>query len=364
MSYWSNYKPYVPAAKKKKIAKKKLATLRKKNPDIQPIVLEGRKLASSWWGKAWNKNLESYADYSNRIARGRAYVRNGSILDLKIMPGSIEALVQGSDTYKISIEIQALSKTTWQEIQSTCQGKLQSMQTLLEGKFSESLEEIFTNHKTGLFPSPSEICFRCNCPDWADMCKHIAAVLYGIAVRLDANPNLFFTLRDVKVDDLIAKVIKEKKLDFLNKAKKKTARVISDSNLESLFGIEIDKINPLVIPTKRKAKKGKIKSKKPQPNKSKKPTITKQTTRINKSQKTITPKNKNKKQATTPKNSQQRVLDLLSKKKSCSASDQEFAKKAKIGTSYLRVVLEKLVIQGYVKKQKQGQKVIFSILKK
>ena len=234
--------------KKSEKLQKNLCSCVKKNSNIQPVVIEGRTLASTWWGKAWNKNLESYADYSNRVGRGKTYVRHGAVLDLKITEGKIVSLVQGgrSSPYKITINIEPLDNKKWKKIQTECQGKFESLQPLLNGKFPKTLEEVFTNHDSGLFPSPSEISFQCSCPDWASMCKHVAATLYGVGARLDSEPELFFKLRKVKMDDLIIKVIEGKKNLLLNKAKNKSSRILNDSDLSSLFGIEMEDIEPFI----------------------------------------------------------------------------------------------------------------------
>ena len=156
-------------------------------------MIEGTAIARTWWGKAWNKNLESYADYHNRIGRGRSYVRHGAVLDLQIGSGLVESLVQGSRSrpYSVTIRIKAMGKKNWEEIKTASQGKLDSLQELLAGKFPKGLGEIFTTQGKGLFPSPKEIDFDCSCPDWASMCKHVAATLYGIGARLDQDPELF-----------------------------------------------------------------------------------------------------------------------------------------------------------------------------
>ncbi|TFG38070.1 MAG: hypothetical protein E4H46_00495, partial [Desulfobacterales bacterium] len=193
MSYWG-YPRYVSVAEKKAKAEKKLKQLRKKNPDIQPVVIEGNILARTWWGKSWNQNLERYADYDNRIGRGRSYVRHGAVLDLKIDTGKVTALVQGSTSrpYEVEIKIQAISQANWSAIKKQCEGQLKSLQDLLAGKFPKILADIFFAKEKGLFPSPQAISFDCSCPDWASMCKHVAAALYGIGARFDEDPSLFF----------------------------------------------------------------------------------------------------------------------------------------------------------------------------
>jgi len=251
MSYWS-YPRYVSVAEKRAKALKKLKQLKKKNPHINPIVIEGTAIARTWWGKAWNKNLESYADYSNRIGRGRSYVRHGAVLDLQVHSGKVDSLVQGSGSrpYSVTIRIKAMNKKTWAGIKSASEGKLDSLQELLAGKFPKALGEVFTIQGKGLFPSPKEIDFDCSCPDWASMCKHVAATLYGIGARLDQDPGLFFKLRQVKMKDLVSEAVEGKTRELLKKARKKTERVIADSDLGDVFGIDME--SPVAPKTKRK----------------------------------------------------------------------------------------------------------------
>ena len=250
MGYWG-YPRYVSVAEKRAKAARKLKQLKKKNPDIKPIFLEGRAIARTWWGKSWNLNLERYADYSNRIGRGRSYVRHGAVLDLQIDPGKVNSLVQGtrSKPYSVEIKIKAVNKMIWKDIKAACEGKLDSLQELLAGKFPKALNEIFMAHGKGLFPSPKEIDFNCSCPDWAYMCKHVAATLYGIGARLDKDPSLFFKLRKVKMKDLVTQAVEDKTRKLLKKAKKKTARVIDESDLADVFGIDIEE--PVVAKKKR-----------------------------------------------------------------------------------------------------------------
>jgi len=241
MAYYDGYE-YVTVAEKKAKAQKSLEKLKKKNPDMAPVIINGRSLAKTWWGKAWNDNLESYSDYSNRIGRGRSYVRNGAVLDLKIISGKISALVQGSRAkpYQVDIAIEPLSKNTWDTITKACEGKIDSLQELLDGKFPKALADLFTAQGKGLFPAPKEICFDCSCPDWATMCKHVAAVLYGVGARLDENPALFFILRNVNIDELVSKAIEQKTETLLKKSGRKSGRVISDGDIPAMFGIDME----------------------------------------------------------------------------------------------------------------------------
>jgi uncharacterized Zn finger protein len=243
MSYYDGYgfPRYVSVAEKRARARRKLEQLKKKQPGIRPVVIEANALVHTWWGKAWNGNLEKYADYANRIGRGRSYVRHGAVLDLQIKPGEVQALVQGSrgSPYTIAIKIKPINASVWRQIQAACEGQLASLQELLEGRFPKGLAELFTAKGSGLFPAPQEITFHCSCPDWAYMCKHVAAVLYGIGARLDEDPGLFFVLRKVKMEDLITQAVRDQSVRLLRQAKKKTSRVIDDADLGEVFGIEM-----------------------------------------------------------------------------------------------------------------------------
>ena len=240
--WYGSYPRYVSVGEKRAKAARKLKQLMKNNPGIKPVVIEGSAIAHTWWGKSWNVNLERYADYSNRIGRGRSYVRHGAVLDLQIESGEVQSLVQGSASrpYSVVIKIKGISKEIWTDIKAACEGKLDSLSELLMGKFPKALGDIFTAKGEGLFPSPKEIDFSCSCPDWADMCKHVAATLYGIGARLDEDPSLFFKLRKVNVEDLVTQAVEDKTRKLLKKAKKKSERVIDDSDLASVFGIEME----------------------------------------------------------------------------------------------------------------------------
>lgn len=245
MRYRDNYyPPYVSVGEKKARAKKKLDQLIKNKSDIKPVIIEGRTLASTWWGKSWNLNLERYADYSNRIGRGRSYVRSGAVLDLKLLPGKVTSLVQGSVSkpYEITIKINSINNKIWNNIKEDCLGKLESLGELLEGKFPKALGEVFLAKGEGLFPSPKEINLSCSCPDSAYMCKHIAASLYGIGARLDENPMLFFKLRNVEVNDLVTQAVQSKTKKMLEKANQKSKRAIKDTDISKIFGIELDEM--------------------------------------------------------------------------------------------------------------------------
>ena len=260
---YSEFPKYVSVAEKKARAAKKLKELSKKKSNMKPVALEGSALAHTWWGKAWNRNLEQYADYSNRIGRGRSYVRHGAVLDLQIEQGEVIALVQGSgrNPYSVSVKIRTLKKETWQRMKTACEGTLESFQELLAGNFPKALGEIFICKDSGMFPAPREIKFDCSCPDWADMCKHVAAVLYGVGVRLDEDPKLFFRLRDAGIDELIKQAVAGKVEKLLEKAGRKSGRIIEDKDIASVFGIDMEEQPAIVKNKSAKAAAGRKKSK-------------------------------------------------------------------------------------------------------
>ena len=211
-----------------------------KNKNYEPVIVEGnsRKICKSWWGDAWCRNLERYADWENRIGRGKSYVRNGNVVDLKINGGEIYAKVQGSrkTPYTVKITIDSIDEKKRYRIEEQAAGKIQNLEALLNGTFPEELKELFFQ-KDGLFPSPDEIHFNCNCPDWAIMCKHVAATLFGIGVRLDFNPIYFFQMRGINIDAFIAKVVSGKVETMLKNANIITPRVIQESEVAQLFGL-------------------------------------------------------------------------------------------------------------------------------
>ena len=251
MGWWS-YRPYVPVAVRRAKAVCAAQKLARNGAKVAPVTTTGRTIASTFWGKAWCDNLESYSDYENRLPRGRTYVRNGSVVDLQIGPGKITALVSGSELYRISIAIQPLPAAKWKTVKSTCKGQIGSLIELLQSRISKGVMEIVTHRDRGLFPSPKEIQLDCSCPDWADMCKHIAAVLYGVGNRLDHQPELLFHLRKVDHLELIADIAAA-----TVPAKKSTGKkTIASKDLSQVFGIELDEPTPVakVTPAKRAAK--------------------------------------------------------------------------------------------------------------
>ena len=200
---WYGYRKPQTVSSRKAKAEKHLASAAKKKLVYDPVRIEGRTIARSFWGKAWNHNLESYGDYENRLPRGRSYLSSGQVLDLKIGAGTIDALVMGSHLYRVEVRISPLPPARWKALSAACAGKVGSLVELLQGRLSDQVMSVVTRHGEGLFPSPREITKSCSCPDWADVCKHVAAVLYGVGARLDRQPELLFLLRGVDHLDLI-----------------------------------------------------------------------------------------------------------------------------------------------------------------
>ena len=262
MGYFG-WKPYVPVAKRREQANRAAQKAKKSGQDFSPIVLTTRgAIAKTFWGKAWCDNLEAYSDYENRLPRGRSYVRNGSVIDLKIEPGKVIAQVMGSSLYRTEIRVAALPAKQWQAIIQASAGSIASLVELLQGKLSQAVMEQLCQSKTGMFPSPKEIQLDCSCPDWATMCKHVAAVLYGVGARLDEKPALLFTLRQVDASDLVAQVA-----ELSVKARKAPAkrRMLDDTALADVFGIELGETlaEPAAKPKKPRVCTGKTVAPKP-----------------------------------------------------------------------------------------------------
>ncbi len=250
MGWYYGYRPYVPVARRRALAAKEVAKRVKKGQAVSPVVINGRAIVTTFWGKAWCTNLESYSDFENRLPRGRTYVRNGSVVHLKIEKGHIEALVSGSELYTIQIDIAALPANAWQAVKELCAGKIGSLVELLQGKLSSAVMEAVTDREKGLFPKPKEIKMRCSCPDYADMCKHLAAVMYGIGNHLDASPELLFELRGVDHRELI-----EQAIPTAPRQAKEGVPTIEASELGALFDIVIDDIPATEPPTSNTTEK-------------------------------------------------------------------------------------------------------------
>ena len=248
------WRPYVPVSQRQRQAQKKIAAMKKKGQTVAPVTIEGRAIATSFWGKSWCDNLERYSDYENRLPRGRTYVRNGSVVDLQIGKGEVVALVSGSELYRVKATIAPVKPARWKAICRDCAGTIGSLVELLQGRLAKGVMDRVCRKGDGLFPAPSEINLSCSCPDWADMCKHVAAVLYGVGARLDHNPELLFVLRGVDENDLLARAGSDLSLA---KPAPTHAKVLGDGDVAALFGIDVaasgDVAAPPVSATRERA---------------------------------------------------------------------------------------------------------------
>jgi uncharacterized Zn finger protein len=238
MSWEWSFRPYVSAAEKRRRSQREADACERNGQKLNPVHIEGRMIARSFWGKAWCSNLESYSDYANRLPRGRTYVRNGSVIDLQIAPGVVRALVSGSEIYRIKIKIDPIKKLAWNALKTECAGRVSSLMDLLQGRLSSHVMEIMTRRDTGLFPKPVEIRLNCSCPDWAQMCKHVAATLYAVGARLDENPELLFVLRGADHLELISEAAESVTSDVL--ASPDSSGTLAEESLAEVFGIEIE----------------------------------------------------------------------------------------------------------------------------
>jgi uncharacterized Zn finger protein len=255
---WYGFRPYVPVAVRRARALKKMEKLRKKGLVIKPVEIEGRKIAHTFWGQAWCDHLESFSDYANRLPRGRTYARNGSVCHLDIAKGRISAMVCGSELYTVEIAIKTLPSKKWNAVKHHCAGQIGSLLELLQGRLSRNVMSVVTDRNKGLFPLPGEISLECSCPDWAVMCKHVAAALYGVGARLDEAPELLFLLRGVDHEELIGADIGL----AVGEENKPSRRHIAADSLADVFGIDIaEDAAPAAMDTSARRKTAARKSK-------------------------------------------------------------------------------------------------------
>jgi uncharacterized Zn finger protein len=290
MAFHSRWAPYVPVAKRRANAAREANKLSKKGQNLRPIRIKSRAIATSFWGLSWCENLENYADWANRMPRGRTYARNGSIVDLQIEPGKINALVNGSSLYKIKISIDPLNKQRWQAIRSDCAQQVSSLLDLMRGKLPDAVLARLTDPKQGMFPSPQELKLQCSCPDYATMCKHIAATLYGVGHLLDSEPGLFFKMRGVDQSELVSDALTTQTADDAMGLHQQSD--LAGEDLSAIFGIELATTSDVqsaansllkIKPTRKRVGSPKSKSKPKREaastNKSSSPTIAKKASR-------------------------------------------------------------------------------------
>ncbi len=235
-SYWPEY---VPVAERRARAERQMKKLAKKGETVQPVVIEGRTIARTFWGKGWCDHLEDFGDYSNRLPRGRSYVRNGSVCHLAIERGRVRARVAGSSLYSVMVTIAPLPAAKWEALKKRCAGRIGSLIELLQGRLADEIMSAVTDRAEGLFPLPGEIEYTCDCPDWAGMCKHVSAVMYGIGARLDAQPELLFLLRGVDHNELVTGAADAAAMATTG-SRRSRRRTLAEKDLGAVFGVELE----------------------------------------------------------------------------------------------------------------------------
>jgi len=234
---WGDYSPYQSVDARRQKAQRYVERERKAGREPKPVLIQGRAIATTFWGQAWCDNLEQYSDFDTRLPRGRSYARNGSVVDLALDPGRIEAKVLGSALYTVVVEVNRLPKARWKAIVDDCEGRVDSLLSLLRGQLSDQVMDVVTRPREGLFPHPRELSFSCTCPDWASMCKHVAAVLYGVGSRLDDAPEQLFALRGVDPQPLLDEVVTRGPVKRDEPGRHKR---LEGADLSTLFGIPIE----------------------------------------------------------------------------------------------------------------------------
>jgi uncharacterized Zn finger protein len=235
MSYYG-YPPYVPVAERRKKAERAAAKAKKSGTAMNGVAAFRGAIAKTVWGKAWCANLEHYGDFANRLPRGRTYVRSGAVIDLRLSGGDVVSKVMGSHLYTVKVRVAKVQTTLWRSMSADCSSSISSLVELLQGRLSSAVMERMCRQHDGLFPAPKELIFDCSCPDGANLCKHVAATLYGIGARLDHRPELLFALRGVDPSQLVAQATAG-----LASTEKKasTNRVLDDASISDVFGLEM-----------------------------------------------------------------------------------------------------------------------------
>ena len=258
MSWYGGFAPYVTVAERRKKAEKEAQKLAKKGRILAPVQPLGRAIATTFWGKAWCDHLEKHGDYANRLPRGRTYARNGSVIDLQVRAGEVTALVSGSSIYAVTVQIQRLPTERWAALAQDCAGRIESLVELLQGRLDKGVLQRLCHPADGMFPLPKQMIFRCSCPDGAHLCKHVAAALYGVGHRLDTQPELLFTLRQVDQRALVQHAA------TAPVATSHAAPIFDDAELSDVFGLDMDFSEPIATPAAVVAPVAKARPVKPQ----------------------------------------------------------------------------------------------------
>jgi uncharacterized Zn finger protein len=229
------YPEYVTAAGRRLRAQLHRRELARQGTEALSIAIEGREIARTFWGKAWCAHIESLADLATRLPRGRSYVRNGAVLHLEIARGAVRARVSGTELYRVEIGILPVAPARWDAVRRACAGRIATAVDLLSGKLSSAVMSVLCDPEAGIFPRSEELDLSCSCPDGARLCKHLAAVLYGVGARLDHAPELLFTLRGVELEQLVAAAGDA----GARAGGEAPSAAFSDAELSEIFGIEL-----------------------------------------------------------------------------------------------------------------------------
>ena len=250
---WS-WAPYIPVAQRRAQAAREMARLERKGLKVQPVRIAGRRIAQTFWGEGWCRHLKKFSDFENRLPRGRTYVRSGAVCHLEIGSGQISGKVSGSELYDVRLKIRALPADKWARLKSRCVGQVSSALELLQGRLSDRVMSVVTDRDQGLFPGPREMTMSCSCPDWATMCKHVAAVLYGVGARLDESPELLFLLRGVDYNQLVSRASVRA---VVGRAASRPGRRLREDVIGEVFGIDVTQSRqPAEGPTVPSARSG------------------------------------------------------------------------------------------------------------
>ncbi len=221
-----DFAPRLKAADLQKLAQQRLAELQAGGEELTPVVNTTRKLAGNFWGSAWMKHLAHCESGGMCLAPGRTLLRHGCVLDVRIAPCSIRALISAEELYEVNLQLAPLDSEQQEQLAASCGRHIDSLLSLLEGKVDAAVLRHLCHPETGLLPTPADWRMHCTCPDWAEPCPHAAAAIYAAGCLIDATPALLFTLRGIEPHTLLSAPQESIELDT--------------GKLSSIFGIDLD----------------------------------------------------------------------------------------------------------------------------
>ncbi len=216
------------AAELEKLAAARREELRAAGEEPQPVVGRSRALASHFWGKAWMRHLAACESGGLNLAPGRMLLRHGCVLDVRVAPGLIRARVSTQRLEELELRLAPLDEERVEELRRHCQGRIDSLVSLMEGRVDEAVLAPLCDPERGLMPTPADWKMSCSCTDWSEPCRHAAAAIYAAGLLIDADPSLLFTLRSLAPASLLAPAPQAAPADF------------SSTELGRMFGIELD----------------------------------------------------------------------------------------------------------------------------